>query len=138
MSRSPVICPSEDCTLYEVVESFMVTHPLLPERQLVIPAGFLFDGLSVPRRLWDIVPPGAPWGLLAACAHDWLCEHEIGRAVDAAEIFHDLLVADGSRAGVNPLLLALMHEAVEHLGPQFGNRLLKRDRRASDRLWRRP
>jgi hypothetical protein len=39
-----------------------------------IPKYFLTDGASVPRFLWNLIPP---WGIYgqAAVVHDWLCEH---------------------------------------------------------------
>ena len=46
-----------------------------------IPVGYRFDGASIPRFAWSVI--GAPFDpsyCLAACVHDWYCEHshEIG------------------------------------------------------------
>lgn len=42
---------------------------------ITIPAGFRFDGASVPRALWWAVPPTGPY-LAAAMLHDWCYEFE--------------------------------------------------------------
>lgn len=43
------------------------------DRWVDIPLGFLTDGASIPRVLWNIIPP---WGIYgqAAVVHDRLCE----------------------------------------------------------------
>lgn len=43
------------------------------DRWVDIPLGFLTDGASIPRFLWNIIPP---WGIYgqAAVVHDRLCE----------------------------------------------------------------
>lgn len=41
-----------------------------------IPAGYRFDGASIPRCLWSLIGgPFDPQFALAACIHDWYCEH---------------------------------------------------------------
>lgn len=65
-----------------------------------IPAGFITDFASVPRGLWNLLPPIGPYGK-AAVVHDWLYqtmvieETENGswrwfRAVDRKEADHIL------------------------------------------------
>lgn len=41
---------------------------------LFIPAGFLSDGASAPRLLWNLIPPWGQYGN-AAIGHDILCEY---------------------------------------------------------------
>lgn len=43
------------------------------DRWVDIPLGFLTDGASIPRILWNVIPP---WGIYgqAAVVHDRLCE----------------------------------------------------------------
>lgn len=44
--------------------------------RLIIPSGYRFDGASIPRPLWSLIgSPFDPDLLLAACVHDWYCEH---------------------------------------------------------------
>ena len=79
-----------------------------------IPAGYRFDGASIPRLAWSII--GAPFNpdfCLAACCHDWYCEHshELGdyqaRVIGDA-VFFALL----KRAGVAKWRRILMYFAV--------------------------
>jgi hypothetical protein len=69
-----------------------------------IPVGYRFDGASIPRLAWSII--GAPFDpsyCLAACIHDWYCEHshEIGdyqaRVIGDAVFFSLLKKAGVSR-----------------------------------------
>lgn len=38
---------------------------------VIVPAGYIFDGASIPRALWWFAPPVSDW-LEAAVLHDWL------------------------------------------------------------------
>ncbi len=41
-----------------------------------IPAGYRFDGASIPRLAWSVIgAPFDPQYCLAACVHDYYCEH---------------------------------------------------------------
>lgn len=43
---------------------------------VLIEPGYTFDGASIPRFAWSFI--GAPFEpdlILAACIHDWFCEH---------------------------------------------------------------
>lgn len=59
-------------------EYWVVTEPFVynlgESKYVCVPTGFLTDGASVPRVLWNIVPP---WGMhgQAAVMHDYLCEY---------------------------------------------------------------
>lgn len=48
-------------------------------RYVLVPAGFLTDGASVPRLLWCLIPPWGKYGQ-AAVVHDYLCEY--GTTID--------------------------------------------------------
>ncbi len=124
--RDPVVCPSEDCKLYEVIQGFRTEHELLPGGALWVPPGFLFDGASVPRFFWRIVSPGEPWVLRGSCVHDMLCDLEVGRAYDAAVVFRDLIAEDAQTAGKPKRLVTAMFKAVSDWGPQFGNQPINR------------
>lgn len=60
-----------------------------PER-VVILKGFITDFASIPRALWNVLPPTGAYGK-AAVVHDWLYQHRtvtapnVVRLVDRAE-----------------------------------------------------
>lgn len=74
-------------------------------RIVTVPAGFVTDGASVPRPLWDLLPS---WGTYsrAAVVHDYLCtllnagtphaEAPTRKAADA--IFYEAMVVCGTGA----------------------------------------
>lgn len=43
-------------------------------RRVLIPAGYLTDGASVPRPFWSFIPPWGQYGQ-AAVVHDYLCDY---------------------------------------------------------------
>jgi hypothetical protein len=58
-----------------------ITYRREGDGEVPVPAGFVFDGASIPREFW-VLPGFAPCGkhLWAACCHDWLCvESAAGR-----------------------------------------------------------
>ena len=62
-------------------------------RGLVIcaPAGFRFNGASMPFVLWWWVSPWTPWVTLAACIHDWLYRNRMFTRSECDRIFLALL-----------------------------------------------
>lgn len=57
------------------------------EHVVRIPQGYTFDGASIPRVMWSIVgSPFEPDYMLAACVHDWYCEH--------AKCYFDRVIGD--------------------------------------------
>lgn len=71
--------------------------------RVIIPTGFITDFASIPRVLWNILPPTGRYGK-AAVIHDWLYQKQIitvlwpevgkavgARLVDRAEADHILL-----------------------------------------------
>jgi hypothetical protein len=79
-----------------------------------IPVGYRFDGASIPRLAWSLIgAPFEPDFCLAACVHDWYCDHshELGdyqaRVIGDAVFFRLL-----QRAGVSRLRRMLMYGAV--------------------------
>lgn len=46
---------------------------------VIVPAGYLTDGASVPRMLWSLIPPWGKYGQ-AAVLHDYLCDY--GKIID--------------------------------------------------------
>lgn len=65
---------------------------------LEVPAGYEFDGASIPRALWSLIgSPFEPDYLKAACFHDWICEHAVRYTHRTAgdEVFLQLLTDAG-------------------------------------------
>jgi len=52
---------------FKVVKEFIF-------KDVVVPAGFVTDGASVPRVFWSIFPPNRTDYLPCAIVHDFLCE----------------------------------------------------------------
>lgn len=73
---------------------------------LTVPAGFSYDGASVPRFFWRLVfPPVHHKSRRAGLFHDWLYRTQPAgwTRKDADRLFYCLLVADGTprfRAGL--------------------------------------
>lgn len=83
--------------------------------QVCIPAGYEFDGASIPRVAWSIIgAPFEPDFVLAACIHDWYC--------DRARCYHQRMIGDAvfflllARAGVPYWRRACMYAAVRVYG----------------------
>ena len=57
-----------------------------------IPAGFLFDGASVPFFLWWWVHPWDWWVILAACVHDYTYRYRMFTRKECDHIFRLLLI----------------------------------------------
>lgn len=59
-------------------EHWLVTEPfvytLSDGNYVCVPTGFLTDGASVPRLLWNLIPPWGEHGQ-ASVMHDYLCEY---------------------------------------------------------------
>lgn len=89
---------------------------VVAQELVTVPAGFTFDGASVPALFWALIShPMAPSSLRAACLHDWGC---VTRYADSRTIhatFYAALLADG----VAPLRAWLMGKAVAWCGPRF-------------------
>ena len=74
--------------------------------------GYSFDGASIPRCLWSLVgSPFEPDLMLAACVHDWYCEH-------TADCYQTRVIGDAvffallARAGVPRWRRILMYLGV--------------------------
>jgi hypothetical protein len=99
---------------------------------VTVPPRFVWDGASVPRVLWNIIPP---WGSYsgAALVHDWLYRTRTSCASrsktitkeEADRVFYELMLEDGvrkSRAWV-------MWQAVAFLGGKAWTRMKEDDDR---------
>jgi hypothetical protein len=64
--------------LYETAEPLFVDLSDVTQvcHRVDIPQGYRFDGATIPRFLWSMIgSPFDPRFMLAACVHDWYCEH---------------------------------------------------------------
>ena len=59
----------------------------------MVPAGFIFDGASIPIGLRWLFPFGGP-KMFGACLHDYLYRHSIGIRKEADGIFLDAMIAN--------------------------------------------
>ena len=76
--------------------------------QIFIPAGFLWDGASIPRILWPLL--GSAFGLYgyAAMVHDYLYASRMVPRKIADKIFYEIM----RKHGVNKFKAWLMYKAV--------------------------
>ena len=79
---------------------------------VTVPAGYHFDGASIPRCLWSLIgSPFDPDLILGACVHDWYCEHSANcyqsRVIGDAVFFYLL-----TKAGVAHWRRVLMYLGV--------------------------
>lgn len=80
---------------------------------IYIPAGFIFDGASIPRFLWRVV--GHPFNsryITAACVHDYLYQTAKLSRRDSDRLFLCLLIY----YNVNIILALLMFIAIRLFG----------------------
>lgn len=89
----PKMKPVLDKNYYELIESWMVRTPY---GDFTVPAGFMYDGASIPRFFWRVT--GGPFQsprCIAALAHDYLyATHKVDRAT-ADIIYRDMQFALG-------------------------------------------
>ena len=69
-------------------------------RDINVPAGFYWDGASVPRILWSVggLSPGQYLG--ASCVHDYCyarADDDIASRKEADQYYYELLLRDGAR-----------------------------------------
>ena len=72
-----------------------------------IPAGYITDFASVPRSLWNVLPPTGLHNT-AAILHDWLYDNRIGERKKADEIFYKVMI----ESGVNKIAAKVMYWGV--------------------------
>jgi hypothetical protein len=74
-----------------------ITESDLVFGDIVVPAGAITDGASVPKPLRGLYASiGEPW-FAAAVAHDWLYAEQIGTRANADRVYRDLSLALGTR-----------------------------------------
>ena len=88
-----IVKPLPKKNLYELVEPLVFW---VNKKREEVPAGFVFDGASVPRFFWRVVStPFQPKVMRAACIHDYLYRKHIVKKDIADEKFKNVLLCDG-------------------------------------------
>lgn len=97
-----------------VTEPFVYT--LASGYYVTVPTGFLTDGASIPKALWNMIPPWGDHGQ-AAVMHDYLCEHgSISNGYNRISVdrrFTDKAFVEGLTAlNVSPIKVKMMATGV--------------------------
>jgi len=97
MLPQPVVRPIPSRALVRLVEDY---EAFSCGHCVVVPAGFRFDGASVPPIGWQVTyPPWHPVVLAPALVHDWCyISHCLPRST-ADNLFHSMLVRNGAAPG---------------------------------------
>lgn len=67
-----------DKMMVEVELNIVLSEATGVVHTISVPAGFIFDGATIPKIAWLIIgPPFKPDFILAACIHDWYCTNAI-------------------------------------------------------------
>lgn len=77
-----------------------------------VPEGFIFDGASIPRGLWNLFEPNHPRHMAAACIHDFLYSSELYNRKICDKLFYLFLI----ERGVNKCKAWIMYKAVDLFG----------------------
>ena len=96
----PLLAPVVGTQTYRLVADYLIQLPF-SGKWLLIKAGFIFDGASIPRWLWSIVgEPFDPNWLAAALCHDALYAAELlDRHACDKELFH--IMCETSQQGAD-------------------------------------
>ena len=80
--------PIPSTNLYKLIESVIIEG-------IKIPAGFTWNGASIPRALWPVIgSPFEPRLQAPAMVHDYCCHSGFNRK-KADKVFRKLLIANG-------------------------------------------
>lgn len=91
---------------YRVLEDFVNPYQ-------VVPAGFEFDGASVPRALWTFLSPAGE-AFEASCVHDYFYTTHLKTKKYADNAFYEMLRA----YGVDNVRATAARKAVEKFGQE--------------------
>jgi hypothetical protein len=69
--QSPLLLEYLDGRQFKLVAGFVYVTELLRDGAVYVPAGFSTDFASIPRGLWNVLPPTGRYGK-AAVVHDFL------------------------------------------------------------------
>ena len=88
---------------------------------VVVPAGFIFDGASIPRFAWSLlgVTPYDPKIICAAVVHDWLYNSKTKSKREADNIFYYIMYYQGF---ISKAKIKIMYSAVKAFGDKAYNK----------------
>lgn len=110
------------------------------KEEIVIPAGFIFDGASVPQLLWSVVSPSGEV-MRAALVHDWFYLVQTTGRRKADDMMKEAMRAYGVKKSKILLWWFILRtfggfawkNNKKKLEPQFRNYLLRRQE--EDEVW---
>jgi len=109
--QTPLILEYGDGHEWRLVQGFRYDTDLVPLGAVYVPAGFETDFASIPRPLWNILPPTGAYGK-AAVVHDW-CYRKSGISRELAD---KILLEAMETLGVSWLTRHLIYRAVRVFG----------------------
>ncbi len=91
-----------------------------------IPAGFIFDGASIPRFAWSLlgVTPYDPRVVTAAVIHDWMYNSKVRSKSDSDSVFLNIMK---HQKLLSKYQIKLMYYSVKFFGHSSYNRNLVED-----------
>lgn len=90
---------------------------------ITIPAGFVFDGASVPQLFTNLFPKSGARYDRAACLHDWLYATQFTTRKRADDLFLEAMKADG----VGTITRRTIYRAVRMFGWSAWNKVKKHE-----------
>jgi len=81
---------------------------------ITVPAGYTFDGASIPRLLWWVFPPSYNASWEAAAVHDWMYSHlhtQYSKSF-ADEVFYQIMLSQGA----HPFVAKVFYKSVQLFG----------------------
>ena len=104
---------------WEILEEFDYYLDDYQIEVIRVPKGFITDFASIPRILWNILPPAGPYGK-AAVIHDYLYQSGgkiSGRVKCYTKVESDIIFREAMKVlGVGWLKRTLMYQAVKIFG----------------------
>ena len=102
----------DDGKYYELIEELSYYRESNKDDIIIIPKGFIFDGATVPRIFWTIIPPLGRY-TRAACLHDYLIDVKWRKEKVITRKEADIIFLESMKAiKVNKLLAYTMYSAV--------------------------
>lgn len=102
-AQSEISYRNEKCTFYPGEVGVMLTcdiiFSLLSGVIMRVPAGFWYNGASIPAYLWQaIYPPFDPRIIIAAAIHDWLYSSHVTSREEADQLLYLIALENGADA----------------------------------------
>lgn len=112
--QAPLMAPLPDAGRYVLATDWHFEVHTTPVVRFTIPAGYSWDGASVPRFFHRVVTPFDPKVITAALEHDYLCDRRPECVNYKAAAWHFR-----TKLKVGRLRRQAMYLAVLHFGPRW-------------------